>query len=254
VPTPAGPSTPTETPPPAVPTKAALKIFTFPDGHVSFSYPGNWTVKTETHPRNPIYEEENNDSYFALVSDSAGNELVSIKTGLYGIGCAAGQADRTNLDIARVPGLKQTNGGDVVLGFARQVYPFSHPDYYEMWLSRPENFPEGKGVSSGCILVNLPNGGLIASVIFNDPAFPRPGSCTSVDGDRAVLPDKSAPAQPHVLLAFHGGEGNSFAPMFLQVPLAHAWALPMASVSARFCSNAQAASSQRLSQRSANGT
>ena len=48
---PAAPAAPPAPPAaPAAPVQPALKTFTFPDGHISFSYPGSWSVRTQRGP------------------------------------------------------------------------------------------------------------------------------------------------------------------------------------------------------------
>ena len=108
----------------------------------------------------------------AVVSDGAGNTLLSLKNGAV-TGCASAPASVEVLDRVPVPGMTAPDGTTPVFGFAVEYLPKSStPDTYAMGLSDPRTLVEGKDSGTGCRLVPTGNGGLGASVIFNRPAFP----------------------------------------------------------------------------------
>jgi hypothetical protein len=55
---------------------AAVETFTFPDGHISFTHPGGWTVKTK--PRPALNAEAQKTSFYATVFDSSGAEMAHV--------------------------------------------------------------------------------------------------------------------------------------------------------------------------------
>lgn len=147
--------------PPAQIAAPALKTYSFPDGHISFTHPANWTVRTVVPRSNPGVE--------AVVSDGTGNELISIRYGFL-TGCASGPVSRVVLDQAPVPGMAAAGGPAAVFGFAVEYSADS--ELYGMGLSDPRYLDQGDGVTSGCRLVTTGNGGLTTAVLFNDPEFP----------------------------------------------------------------------------------
>lgn len=147
-------------------TQPALKSFTFPDGHISFSYPANWSLRTQ---RGPGTDGPPWQPLEAIVSDATGDDLVSISSGANGIGCAAGPVTRTVLDRAAVPGLRETDGSTPQFGF--DVESIGTADHYGMEVSNARSLQEGEGVASGCSLLIMGNGGAQARAIFNEPAF-----------------------------------------------------------------------------------
>lgn len=154
---------------PAEPAAPALQSFTFPDGHISFSYPAGWSVRTE---RGPGRDGPPWQPVQAIVSDGTGNDLLRVSSGADGIGCAGGPARRTVLDKAVAPGMNQADGSTSWFGF--KVENVGGEDWYSMSLSRSSDFDEGE-VSSGCGLLVMGNGGAMAGAIFNPPpqlAFP----------------------------------------------------------------------------------
>lgn len=162
-PAPAEPVAPTE------PVTPALQSFTFPDGHISFSYPAGWSVRTE---RGPGRDGPPWQPVQAIVSDGTGNDLLRVSSGADGIGCAAGPANRTVLDKATAPGMRQADGTTPWFGF--KVENVGGEDWFSLSLSRSSDFDEGE-VSSGCGLLVMENGGAMAGAIFNPPpqlAFP----------------------------------------------------------------------------------
>lgn len=173
-------ATPTATPAPVAPTASAAppvaapapsakpaaparKTFTFPDGHISFTYPSTWTVRTVLPPARTVPGVE------AIVSDGAGNDLLSLQNG-FTTGCAAAPTSREVFDKVQAPGMTAPGGTKPVFGFA--VESSSTRDFYGMGLRDPRYLEQGKGVTSSCGLLATGNGGLTTSVLFNDPAFP----------------------------------------------------------------------------------
>jgi hypothetical protein len=155
-----------------------LKTFTFPDGHISFSYPADWNVRVAQAPYLPGSDAGN--SLEAVLSDGTGNEVASITSGTYGDG-AAGPVLRTVLDQAPVPGLMDINGDQASFGFAFDSFA-DHPQFH-MGIRRNEEFTSGT-TSSGSPQIVFPNGAAVARVIFGDPAFP------SVDEAKAWMNTK----------------------------------------------------------------
>lgn len=164
---PAGPAPETPAPvEPVAPAQPALQSFTFPDGHISFSYPAGWTVRTQ---RGPGRDGPPWQPLEAIVSDAAGNDLLGIASGAEGVGCAAGPTNRTVLDKAAVPSMPATDGTVPWFGFT--VENSGGADWYSMSVRASSNFDEGE-VSSGCGWLVMANGGAAARVIFNEPPQP----------------------------------------------------------------------------------
>jgi hypothetical protein len=175
-PTPSGPA-PGEgaSPAPNTPQAAATATFTFPDGHVSFVHPADWTVRTKPGPA--LNNEAQKTSFEAVISDATGTEVAQVFSGIYGDG-AAGPATRTILDHAPVPGLTDKTGEATEFGFAYDEHPGSTvPAYYFMEVRHASEFLAPSG-TSGTNQVSLPNGVLTARVDFGDkpltPAFTSP--------------------------------------------------------------------------------
>ena len=164
------PETPAPVEPvPVEPAQPALQSFTFPDGHISFSYPVGWSVRTQ---RGPGRDGPPWQPVEAIVSDGTGNDLLRVASGADGIGCAGGPVNRMVLDMAAAPGMRQADGTTPWFGFA--VENAGGEDWYSMSVSRSRNFDEGD-VTSGCGLLVMGNGGAMAGAIFNAPpqqAFP----------------------------------------------------------------------------------
>ena len=170
----AAPSVATATPTPGPDGSAALKTFIFPDGHLSFSHPANWTVRVEkTAPS--ANQPPGVDPVQAVLADETGNELLSITSNAYG-GGVSGPVLRTVLDSAPVPGLKDTSGEQLAFGFAFDSFA-DHPEFH-MGIRRSREF-EASPESSGSSQVPLANGLLDSRVLFGTPAFP------SIDAARA---------------------------------------------------------------------
>ncbi|MBT2585263.1 hypothetical protein [Arthrobacter sp. ISL-95] len=215
-PTPTPSVTPTATPtvaapvttPPVVPTVPAVaptlaptqppvpvatsQTFTFPDGHLSFTYPVGWSIRAEQGPFDPPGTAE--ASRIVTVFDATGAEVARVFNGYYADG-TAGTVDRTILDRAVVPGVRDNSGELVEFGFSSdqaQYIPYDGPPYEGM--PSPRSGPvEGPptyimdvrttsqlqaGVSSsGTNQVRVPNGIMSAYVMFDinkNPAFATP--------------------------------------------------------------------------------
>ncbi|MET4134217.1 hypothetical protein [Pseudarthrobacter sp. PvP090] len=153
---------------PAAPVQPALKTFTFADGHISFSYPDSWSVRTqrgpgqEGHPWQPVE---------AIVSDRTGADLFSVSSGANGIGCSAGPVNRTVFDKAPAPGMREVDGTAPMFGFI--VERSGGDDSYFMAVMNPRNLEEGD-VSSQCTLLKMGNGAAQNRVIFNQSVYPNP--------------------------------------------------------------------------------
>lgn len=133
---------------------------------MSFSYPAGWTVRVLQAPY--LDEAGRRASREAILADAAGNDVASITSGMYGDG-AAGPVVRTVLATEPVPGLVNTAGEQGAFGFiADEVAGYLH---FSMGIRRSEEFAPGYA-SSGSPQFLLPNGALVARVIFEDVAFP----------------------------------------------------------------------------------
>lgn len=155
---------------PVEPVQPTVKSFTFPDGHISFSYPAAWSVRTE---RGPGREGPPWQPLKAIVSDGTGADLFSVSSGADGIGCTAGPANRTVLDTATVPGMREVDGTTPMFGFI--VENVGGDDWYVMAVMHPRNMQEGN-VGSHCTLLRMGNGGAQNWVIFNQTPYPSPKS------------------------------------------------------------------------------
>ena len=165
---PAAPAAPPAPPAaPAAPVQPALKTFTFPDGHISFSYPGSWSVRTQ---RGPGQEGPPWQPVEAVVSDRTGADLFSVSSGANGIGCSAGPVNRTVFDKAPVPGMREVDGTTPMFGFI--VERSGGDDSYFMAVMNPRNLEEGD-VSSQCTLLKMGNGAAQNRVIFNQSVYPN---------------------------------------------------------------------------------
>ncbi len=152
---------------PDEPTQPALTSFTFPDGHISFTYPADWTVRTQ---RGPGREGPPWQPVEAVVANGAGEDLFRVSSGADGIGCTAGPTTRTVLDKAAVPGMREADGTTPMFGFA--IESSGGDDSYRMMVSHPRYLQEGE-TSSGCSMLVMENGAALNEVIFNQPAFPN---------------------------------------------------------------------------------
>lgn len=92
---------------------AASKTFTFPDGHISFDYPSNWTVQNDSsHPLGVNVFDEN------------GNKLVYAYSNVI-TGAIAGPATRTLFDSEKMPAfpVDAAKQGSVAFAFSYEAYP-----------------------------------------------------------------------------------------------------------------------------------
>ncbi|MBO1266715.1 hypothetical protein [Arthrobacter cavernae] len=144
----------------------ALKTFTFPDGHISFAYPANWSIRTNPGPTLPGGPA---DCVEAVLSDHRGKDVAFIVSGSYGDG-ASGPVDRTVFDSAPVPGLAAF--GEPTFGFFRDSY-IDVNDHFYMDVRPAAELGSGS-VSSGNGQVVLPNGAAIFRVYIDSPGFPSP--------------------------------------------------------------------------------
>lgn len=151
---------------PVKPVQPALKSFTFPDGHISFSYPASWSVTTQ---RGPGRDGPPWQPVEAIVSDESGGDLYSVSSGADGIGCTAGPVNRTVFDSAAVPGMREVDGTTPMFAFIAENA--GDREWYVMAVMNPRNLQEGD-VGSSCTLLSMENGGAQNRVIFKQPAFP----------------------------------------------------------------------------------
>lgn len=143
---------------PAPDPAPALADFTFPDGHLSFSYPADWSVRLVDGPAGGTR---------AVIADAGGNELASVTTGT-NASDATGPVVRTVLDAAPVANLRDAAGGQLSFGFAFDSFA-DHVGYH-MGIRREADF-DPSTESAGYAHVELPDGDAVAKVIFGDPAF-----------------------------------------------------------------------------------
>jgi hypothetical protein len=161
---------------PAAPTAApvaGVKTFTFPDGHLSFSYPSDWSIRTVGAPENAAKLQ----GVQAVIADATGNELASV-TSSTSASSASGPVARTVLDAAPVPGLKDVDGEQLAFGFAFDS--FADQSDFHMGVRKQRDFAPSV-TEAGYSHVQFPNGGAEAKVLFGAPAFP------SVDAAKAWM-------------------------------------------------------------------
>jgi hypothetical protein len=147
------------------------QTFTFPDGHISFTYPVDWTVRTEQGPY--LTEKDKAGSVVAVVADSSRSEVARIHSGMYG-DAAAGPSERTVLDHAPVRGITDKAGETTEFGFGYDVIA-GRPQYFMDVRLAHEFLPLQD--NSGTNQVLLANGVMSAFVVFHDenkPAFATP--------------------------------------------------------------------------------
>ncbi|MGO4583781.1 hypothetical protein AB4Z38_07825 [Arthrobacter sp. 2RAF6] len=109
----------------------------------------------------------------AIVSDASGSEVASISSGMYGDG-AAGPVTRTVLDSAPIPALPILAGRYREFGFAVD----QAIDGTYIYLMDVRNAPEFDPSvhSSGTNQTIMPNGMMVARVLFGTPAFTSPAA------------------------------------------------------------------------------
>lgn len=163
-------------PKPAVPK---LVTFTFPDGHISFDLPANWTIKTQQGPYLDYEKEiDKAKSIEAHIYDETGNKVAVIASGGYG-GGAAGPEFLTVLDSQAIPTLPPlTKGGDAVFAFIQYNNPHDHAIRYFMGNINTEYVTNGEGTSGSPYLL-LDNGAAMGMVEFSTPAFTSLGNAKS---------------------------------------------------------------------------
>ena len=150
-----------------------MKIFTFPDGHVSFSYPSSWSVRTVGSPENAGKLQ----GVQAVIADATGNELASVVSST-SASTASGPVARTVLDAAPVPGLKDADGEQLAFGFAFDS--FADQSDFHMSVRKQRDFAPSVS-NSGSAYISFANGGAEAKVLFGSPAF------ASVDAAKAWM-------------------------------------------------------------------
>lgn len=143
----------------------ALKAFTFPDGHISFAYPANWSLRTQPGPTLPGGPAE---CIEAVLSDHHGKDVALFVSGFYGDG-ASGPGDRTVFDSAPVPGLAAFEG-EPTFGFFRDRF-IDVNDHFYLEIRPAAELVSGN-VNSGTGQVLLPNGVAIFRVYMDSPGFP----------------------------------------------------------------------------------
>lgn len=140
----------------------ALKRFTFPDGHVSFSYPADWTVATAAGPKLP---GGNAHSRIASVRDASGNVLATIQSGAYEGDASGPVASRAVIDQAEVPLPDQKR--TAVFAFYADKLPNGR-NWYRMGIGSGPLGAADKATGAGS--VSLPNGILTAQAVFDEDA------------------------------------------------------------------------------------
>ena len=161
---------------PATPTagpEASVRTFTFPDGHLSFSYPSDWSIRVVGTPEDAAKLR----GVQAVLADATGNELASIISSTNG-SSASGPVARTVLDTAPVPGLKDVDGEQLAFGFAFDS--FADKSDFHMGVRKERDFAPSV-TEAGYSHVQFPNGGAEAKVLFGSPAF------ASVDSAKAWM-------------------------------------------------------------------
>lgn len=169
VPDPAATTAPGE----ATAEAAGVQTFSFPDGHLSFSYPAGWKVQTKQGPY--LDEASKAGSVEAVILDQTGANVASISSGMYGDG-AAGRVKRTVLEQAPVPGIIDATGKPAAFGFALDEVQPDGSSYYFMDVRLASEFLPTQE-SSGSNQVPLPNGIMAAYVVFDytrQPVFATP--------------------------------------------------------------------------------
>ena len=167
---------------------AVVPTYTFPDGHLSFTYPVGWSIRVEQGPFDPPGTAE--ASRIVTVFDAAGAEVARVFNGNYADG-TGGWVKRTIYDRALVPGVvSSTSPNDPVqFGFfAHQAAVMTHPGEeapatpldetptYIMDVRLASEMQAGE-TGSGINQIRVPNGIMSAYAIFDpakQPAFATP--------------------------------------------------------------------------------
>ncbi|MGR0160567.1 hypothetical protein [Paenarthrobacter nitroguajacolicus] len=187
---------PTPTTPPAVASAPAVppvqaptsQTYTFPDGHLSFTYPVGWSIRADQGPFDPPGTAE--ASRIVTVFDAAGAEVARVFNGNYADG-TGGWVKRTVYDRAVVPGVVSSASPNdpVQFGFfAHQAALMTHPGEeapatpldetptYIMDVRLASEMQAGE-TGSGINQIRVPNGIMSAYVMFDlnkQPAFATP--------------------------------------------------------------------------------
>lgn len=143
----------------------ALKTFTFPDGHISFAYPANWSIRTQPGPTLP---GSSADCVEAVLTNHRGRDVAFMVSGFYGDG-ASGPVDRTVFDSAPVPGLAAFEG-EPAFGFFRDSFADVNDHFYMDVRPAAELVTGSTASGNGQVL--LPNGAAIFRVFMDSPGFP----------------------------------------------------------------------------------
>lgn len=161
----------TGVPSPAAPQLPALQTYTFPDGHISFTYPGGWSIrKPQEGPYlDALHRATVITSTEVVVADESGAEVARVMNGQYGDN-AAGPVRRTVLDHAPVTGISAHTGEPVEFGFALDEF-LDVDAYYFMDVRLAHEFLPAQE-DSGTNQVSVPNGEMAAYVVFDSQKQP----------------------------------------------------------------------------------
>lgn len=166
---------PPQTQAPETRQSAPMETFTFPDGHISFTYMADWSVTVKPGPVNNA--EEQKISFEATVKDASGAVLARVYSGKYGDGAVA-PVQRTVLDHSPVSGITNTVGEAGEFGFAYDQY-LDGSYYYFMDVRNAKEFLATID-SSGSNQIALPDRIMNAYVVLTDSpseqAFPSPAA------------------------------------------------------------------------------
>lgn len=106
------------------------------------------------------------DSKIATVRDATGNELATVHSGMYAGGAAGPVSSRTIIEQAKVPLPDQR--GQAVYAFYADTTPDGRT-WYSMGIESGPLSASDKSTTGGA--VELPNGFLLAHVVFTDAPF-----------------------------------------------------------------------------------
>lgn len=157
------PDTPVSNPTPS-PTPVQYKNFAFKDGHISFSYPSNWSIVTTQGSYSS--ESDKDKSIIATVIDDKGNQVANVTSGEYGK-AKSNVVTRTVIDSAPMSSFSSSDGS-VSFAFVRDESAAGAS--YWMGLTQSEYVVNGK-TETGSGNINAGNGMASASVRFGTPAF-----------------------------------------------------------------------------------
>ncbi|MCM0615289.1 hypothetical protein MOD31_04590 [Paenarthrobacter sp. TYUT067] len=155
------PITPTEPSTPHVsPDYPQIGLYTFPDGHISFLLPADWTAQTERLPFN--LNGKHYETVTAHIHDETGAEVAQITSGIYG-GVVGGPVNRTILDSQPLTGFNSRHGASH-FAFFKDEYPFD-TEYtrYFMGVVTDDLMTEGPDSTSASSFLIMGNGGAQAT-------------------------------------------------------------------------------------------